>query len=52
MNDAKYKTCRGYVPISSSAPRPVGAACVPILLSDVEQEERPCGNGDREMIVA
>ena len=35
---------------SSSAPRPLGAAYVPILLSDVEQE-RPSGNGDREAIV-
>ena len=41
----------GYVPISSSAPRPLGAAYIPILLSDVEQEQRPSGNGDREAIV-
>ena len=33
-------------PISSSAPRPFGAAYVPILLSEVEQEQRPSGNGD------
>ena len=47
----KYKTCLGYVPISSSAPRPLGAAYIPILLSEVEQEQRPSGNGDREAIV-
>ena len=41
----------GYAPISSSAPRPLGAACVPILLSEVEQEQRLSGNGDREAIV-
>ena len=33
------------VPIPSSAPRPLGAAYVPILLSEVEQEQRPSGNG-------
>ena len=47
----KYKTLLGYVPISSNAPRPLGAAYIPILLSDVEQEQRPSGNGDREAIV-
>ena len=31
-------------PISSNAPRPLGAAYVPILLSEVEQEQRPSGN--------
>ena len=41
----------GYVPISSSAQRPLGAAYLPILLSEVEQEQRPSGNGDREAIV-
>ena len=41
----------GYVPISSSAPRPLGAVYMPILLSEVEQEQRPSGNGDREAIV-
>ena len=41
----------GYVPISSSAPRPLGAAYILILLSEVEQEQRPSGNGDREAIV-
>ena len=41
----------GYVPISSSAPGPLGAAYMPILLSEVEQEQRPSGNGDREAIV-
>ena len=38
-------------PISSSAPRPLGAAYVPILLSEVEQEQRPSGNGDHKAIV-
>ena len=38
-------------PISSNAPLPLGAAYVPILLSEVEQEQRPSGNGDREAIV-
>ena len=37
--------------MSSSAPRPLGAAFIPILLSEVEQEQRPSGNGDREAIV-
>ena len=37
--------------ISSSAPRSLGAAYVPILLSEVEHEQRPSGNGDREAIV-
>ena len=36
---------------SSSASRPLGAAYIPILVSEVEQEERPSGNGDREAIV-
>ena len=44
----KYKTCLGYVLISSSAPQPLGAAYIPILLSEIEQEQRPSGNGDRE----
>ena len=30
---------------------PLGAAYIPILLSEVEQEQRPSGNGDREAIV-
>ena len=34
----------GYVPISSSAQRPLGAAYIPILLSEVEQEQRGHGN--------
>ena len=38
-------------PISSNAPWPVGVPYVPILLSEVEQEQRPSGNGDREAIV-
>ena len=41
----------GYFPISSSALRPLGAAYIPILLSEVEQEQRPSGNEDREAIV-
>ena len=51
QSDSKYKTCLGYVPISSSAQRPLGTAYVPILLSEVEQEQRPSGNGDRVAIV-
>ena len=35
----------------SSTPRPIGAAYVPILPSEVEQEERPSGISDREAIV-
>ena len=47
------KQCFGrrICPISSSAPRPLGTAYVPILLSEVEQQQRPGGNGDREPIV-
>ena len=40
-----------YVPISSSAPRPLGTAYFPILLTEVEQEQRPSGNEDRQAIV-
>ena len=36
---------------SFSAPRPIWAAYVPILLSEVEHEQRPSGNGDRRAIV-
>ena len=32
-----YQVPLGYVPISSSALRPLGAAYIPILLSEVEQ---------------
>ena len=46
-----YKVPLGYVPISSSALRPLGAAYIPILLSEVEQEQRPSGIEDREAIV-
>ena len=46
-----YQIPLGYVPISSSALRPIGAAYIPILLSEVEQEQRPSGNEDREAIV-
>ena len=40
-----------YTPISSSALRPLGAAYVPILLSEIEQEQKPSGNGECEAIV-
>ena len=46
-----YQVPLGYVPISSSALRPFWAAFIPILLSEVEQEQRPSGNEDREAIV-
>ena len=36
---------------SSSAPRPLVTAYVPILLNEVEKEQRPSGNGDNEAIV-
>ena len=41
----------GYAKISSRAPGSLGTAYVPILISEVEQEQRPSGNGDREAIV-
>ena len=46
-----YQVPLGYFPISSSALRPLRAAYIPILLSEVEQEQRLRGNGDREAIV-
>ena len=46
-----YQVPLGYVPISSSALRPLGAAYTPILVSEVELERRPSGNEDREAIV-
>ena len=46
-----YQEPLGYFPISSSALRPLGAAYIPILPSEVEQEQRLSGNGDREPIV-
>ena len=46
-----YQVPLGYVPISSSALRLLGAAYIPILLSEVEQEQRPSGNEDHEAIV-
>ena len=49
--ELKYKTCLGYVPISSSASRPLGAVYIYILLSEVEQQQRLSRNGDREAIV-
>ena len=41
-----YQVPLGYVPTSSSA-----LPYIPILLSEVEQEQRPSGNEDREAIV-
>ena len=46
-----YQVPLGYAPMSSSALRPLGAAYIPILLSEVEKEQRPSGNEDREAIV-
>ena len=46
-----YQVLLGYVPTSSSALRPLGAAHNPILLSEVEQEQRPSGNENRQAIV-
>ena len=46
-----YQVPLRFFPISSSALRPLGAAYIPILLSEVEQEQRPSGNGDHEAIV-
>ena len=46
-----YQVPLGYVPISSSAMRPLGAAYIPILLGEIEQEQTPSGNEDREAIV-
>ena len=46
-----YQVPHEYVPSSSSALRPLGSAYIPHLLSEVEQEQRPSGNGDREAIV-
>ena len=43
-----YQVPLGSFPISSSALRPLGAAYIPILLSEVEQEQRPSGNEDRD----
>ena len=48
MQSIKCVTDRSLVLL---VPRPLGAAYVPILLSEVEQEQRPSGNGDREAIV-
>ena len=46
-----YQVPLGYVPISSCALRPLGAAYIPILLSEVKQEQRLSGNEDRVAIV-
>ena len=45
QSDLKYEKCLGYVAISSSAPRPLGATCFSILLTEVEQEQSPSGSG-------
>ena len=37
--------------ISSFDPQHLGATYVPILLSEVKQEQKPSENGDREAIV-
>ena len=50
--NSTYLQPPGYVPISSSDPWPLWAAYFPILLSEVEQEQKLSGNGDREAIVA
>ena len=54
VNHRKYNCIANKVldaPVSSSAPRPLGAAYVSTLLSEVEQGKGPSGNGDREAIV-
>ena len=43
-----YQVFLGSVLISSSALWPLGAAYIPIFLSEVEQEQRTGGNEDRE----
>ena len=48
---AKQCFGRQKCPISFSAPPPLGAAYVPILLGEVEQEQGHSGNGYREAIV-
>ena len=47
LTHLKYKTCLGCIPFSSKAPWPFWAAHVPTSLSEVEQEQRPSGYGDR-----
>ena len=39
------------MPHFPSTPRPLGAAYVPTLVSEVEKEQRPSGIRDREAIV-
>ena len=46
-----YQVSLGYDPISSNDPRPLRAAYVSILLSEVEPEQTPSGNGGCEAIV-
>ena len=41
----------GYAVNSSSFPRALGAVYVPLLVSEVEQEQKTSVNGDREPIV-
>ena len=41
----------GFSPISDGSTPPLGAAYVHSLLSEVEWEQRPSGNGDREAIL-
>ena len=43
--------CLGYVLISFSALRNLGAAYIPNLLSEVEQEQRPSVKENREAIL-
>ena len=50
-NLKSIKRASDVLPISSSAPRPLEAVYVPILLDEVEQEQRPSRNGDREAFV-
>ena len=49
----KYKTCLGYVPTALGlyCTAVLWTASVPILLSKIEQEQRPSGKGDSEAIV-
>ena len=51
MQSIKHALDIPLVPISSSAPRLLGAAYIPIMLSEAEQEQRLSGNGDRGAIV-
>ena len=46
-----YQAPLGYVPIFSNVTRPLEAADVPSLLSEIDQEQRVSRNGVREVIV-